>query len=158
MKKLIFLSLLFAASLSACSEVGEEPEIIVDPSQDFVEGVWSLVKIRGSMIDVTIEGEDLKRTEVYTFSDDGTFEKYTKDEDYEASGKGTFVLESVLDEMNEDYVGLVVLTFEEGDVVVGNCTGGDEEKEGLYISKEGQLVNIDWAPCDGPWLYYEKKK
>ncbi|MBD8490003.1 hypothetical protein IFO69_14695 [Echinicola sp. CAU 1574] len=157
MKKLLFTPLLFLLIFNACSEVDPEPEIIIDPTESFLTGEWKLVKSRGSMIDVTIEGEELKRTEIYTFTDDGTFEKYTKDDDYEASGSGSYVLENVPEEMNEGYVGMVSLTFLEGDVIVGNCTSGNEEIETLLISKEGQLVNVYWAPCDGPWLYYEKQ-
>jgi len=157
MKKMLFLSFILVYGLEACKESALSPEIVIDSNESFVEGEWKLVKSRGSMVDVTVEGEDLKRIEIYTFHADGTFDKAIEDGDFNAGASGTYLMDNVSEELTDRYIGLVVLTFTDGDNIAGNCTGGDEEKEGLYISKVGQMENIGWAPCDGPWLYYEKQ-
>ncbi|GAB3652621.1 hypothetical protein GCM10028791_22210 [Echinicola sediminis] len=155
--KNVFLSLVVFCSLGACTESALEPEIIIDPSESFLEGEWKLVKSRGSMVDVTLGGDALERSEIYSFSGDGDFEKSIEEDDFNGMATGTYSIEEVSEELADEYVGVVVLTFTEGDDIAGNCTSGDEETEDLYISKKGQLENIDWAPCDGPYLYYEKQ-
>lgn len=157
MRKLLFLNLLLFFVFGACTETSLGPEIIIDPSQSFVEGDWKLVKSKGSMINVTLEGDELQKNEIYTFYPNETFKKTIQSEDLDLEASGTYSLEEVSEEMADRYVGVVVMTFTDGDDIAGNCIGGDVEKEALHISKEGQLANISWAPCDGPWLYYEKQ-
>lgn len=110
------------------------------------------------MVNIVIEGDDLKRIQVYEFRNDGTFKKSTKEDNYNASSTGPYEFEDVPEYLEENFIGVVVLTFIEGDDFAENCSSEEIEKEYLHISKEGQLVNISSAPCDGPYLYYEKKE
>ncbi|GGF42878.1 hypothetical protein [Echinicola rosea] len=155
MKKLFFSSFIFLFILGACTQNDPEPEIIIDPEESFVTGDWKLVKSVGSMVDVTLEGEALEREEIYTFTNEGTFTKTVDAEDYQSEATGTFVIEKVSEEMQDRYIGAVVLTFTGGDGMAYNCSSDEVERESLHISLENQLVNISWAPCDGPWLYYD---
>ncbi|AWW29372.1 hypothetical protein DN752_04005 [Echinicola strongylocentroti] len=155
MKKIFFSSFMFLFILGACTQNDPEPEIIIDPEESFVTGDWRLVKSVGSMVDVTLEGDDLEREEVYTFTNEGTFTKTVDAEDFHSEATGTFVIEEVSEEMQDRYIGVVVLTFTGGDGMAYNCSSDEVERESLHISLEHQLVNISWAPCDGAWLYYD---
>jgi hypothetical protein len=156
MKKLSLLALSLLFYLGACGLVQNEPELIIDPNRSFLEGEWNLVKSMGSMINIVLEGDDLKRKEVYTFFNDGTYSKTVEDGDYKASASGTFEIEEVSEGFSENYLAIAVLSQTEGDAYAYNCTSEEIEKEYLHISKEGTLENISWAPCDGPYLVYQK--
>ncbi|UCS93190.1 hypothetical protein KZP23_21465 [Echinicola marina] len=159
MRNLFLISFLFCSSIFACSEVGEDPEIIIDPSISFVTGDWELVEVSGGFkVEDSPEPEELNRKDIYTFTNEGTFIKTVDYEGFHAEATGTYVIKEVTEEFEEEYVGVVVLSFTGGDDIAYNCTSQDIEKESLYISKEGQLANISWAPCDGLFMYYEKKK
>lgn len=144
--------------LSSCTQFQNEPELIIDPNRSFLEGEWKLVKSMGSMINIVLEGDDLKRKETYVFFNDGTYSKTVEDEDYEASAAGTFEIEEISEDFNENYLAVAVLSQTEGDAYAYNCSSDEIEKEYLHISKEGNLENISWAPCDGPYLVYQKSK
>ncbi|SHO59513.1 hypothetical protein [Algoriphagus zhangzhouensis] len=156
MKRLSLLPLFILFQLSACGLVQNEPELIIDPNRSFLEGEWKLVKSMGSMINIVLEGDDLKRKEVYTFFNDGTYSKTVEDEDYKASATGTYEIDEISEDFNENYLAVAVLSQTGGDAYAYNCSSGDIEKEYLHISKEGTLENIIWAPCDGPYLVYQK--
>lgn len=156
MKKLSYLLFIVIFYLSACGLAQDNPELIIDPNQSFVEGEWKLVKSIGSMINIVLEGEDLTREEIYIFTNKGTFTKSTKEEQYEATNTGTYDFEQISDDLKDRFIGVVILKFTEGNGYPNNCFSGDEQKEFLHISKEGELINISSAPCDGPYLIYEK--
>lgn len=144
--------------LAACTENQPEPEIIIDPSESFVTGSWKLVKSQASFTTEDAQVPDeVVWEETYAFTESGTFSKTVNNGDVRSESTGTYVIEAISEDMQDEYVGVVILTFTGGDRVAYNCSSSDEEKESLHISKEGQLVNISWAPCDGPWLWYEKQ-
>ncbi|QDH81029.1 hypothetical protein FKX85_19060 [Echinicola soli] len=158
MKKPFFTSFMFLFVLGACTETDPEPEIIICASESFVAGDWELVKAEGSFIpEDAPEPEEMTRKEIYTFTNEGTFTKTVDSKDIHSEATGTYVIEEIGEEMQDKYVGVVVLTFTGGDGMAYNCSSQDVEKEALHISLEGQLANISWAPCDGPWLYYERQ-
>lgn len=156
MKRFHLLPILVFYMLGACAQTDANPELIIDPTESYVEGKWELVKIVGSMIQIVIEGDDLKRKQHYTFTNDGHFSKTTEEDQYKSESTGTYTIGSVTGNFEERYIGVVVLTFLEGDGYAENCSSGEVEKEYLHISKDGQLVNISSAPCDGPYLHYLK--
>ncbi|MDN3668057.1 hypothetical protein QWY93_01735 [Echinicola jeungdonensis] len=157
MKKLLIFNLLLFFALGSCSIL--ETKEGIEASQSYVEGEWKLVKAEGGFtVENPPEPEGPTRTEIYSFTSEGTFKKTVDGEDFHSEATGSYMIEEVSEDLKDKYLGVVVLTFTGGDGMAYNCSSSEEEKEALHISKEGQLANISWAPCDGLFLYYEKQE
>lgn len=142
---LFFLAL--TISLVSCNKEDNGPSTI--------NGPWELFKIESSFPPSVVEGENLTVTEKYQFNPDGSFSKVNSRVDsgtglpYQALGKFT-----IIPNTSENQLLNLKLDFETGGESVASCSA---KTEYLFINTDYKLINIEWAPCDGPILYYERK-
>lgn len=140
--KLIFLSVILCFSCSTPDDFGLE-------STDFLysDQKWELVRMTGSFVDSETTREAMDWQEYYIFSPQGTFMKSRTRNDVVMEAAGTFEIV----EFETDPEHYVLLTFETGLDLVGNCGEGANE---LLIYRSSTIISNTWQACDGPGLDY----
>ncbi len=154
MRKTI-LALFIVLGLSSCSKQSQEKEkalnldlVLQELPQD-----WKLVKMSGMLVNSETTGNEMAWQESYSFSEDQGFIKTrTTNEGETLTAEGTFQIE----ENPETSEKFIVLTYEEDNSIIGNCSR--EAVEYLYYDKEDKMLLSNWWACDGPGLFYEKTK
>ena len=115
------------------------------------QGTWELVRTRSNMANADYEEPTVR--EMYTFRNNGTFEKSRFEGASEETAKGTYKLVNKAWQGDGEPLLFLDLYFEEGISLVANCTV--EPVENLIITSEYVLVNT-WIACDGFLMEYQK--
>jgi hypothetical protein len=139
MKKVLFIFVIVLISIS-CSK---EFDLDQFPQE------WKLISMSADQISpTTITGSEMEWQETYAFNSDGTFTKSRIRDGISSTATGTFEFKDTSDKKYFE------LTFVNGISLVTSCSPG---KEVLWVLSETELL-LDWAPCDGMGLKYERIK
>lgn len=148
MRKIIaFVLVLF--SVLSCSN---EDDFGLESTQFvFSEQKWTLIQMSGNYKGSETTGNDMAWQEYYIFDPIGTFKKSRTKDEVTSEANGTFEVV----EFENDSEHYLLLTFESGKELVGNCGDGVNE---LLMYKSPTKISSTWLACDGPGLDYELSK
>lgn len=156
MKKYLIAIIVFAGFLfSSCSsDEGREEINVVDFTLESFPQEWRLVGLEESMLpNAEIQSPENNQMEIYVFGSDNSFTKKKEVNGEEVIVSGVF---SLIEDEN-----LLKLTFndlpesiENNYEIISSCSRSAKTE---YFSYDGKLlINNSWAPCDGPYLYFER--
>tara|TARA_R110000764_G_scaffold86942_2_gene167739 strand:- start:159 stop:608 length:450 start_codon:yes stop_codon:yes gene_type:complete len=117
----------------------------------FSEQKWELIQMTGNYKGSKTTGDDMAWQEYYVLNPAGTFEKSRTRDEVVTVANGTFEVV----EFENDTEHYLLLTFESGEELVGNCGDGLNE---LLVYKSATKISSTWQACDGPGLDYVLSK
>ncbi|MAM19748.1 MAG: hypothetical protein CME35_12380 [Gramella sp.] len=140
--------------ISCSSNDQEEQEInAVDFTLGSFPQEWKLVGVEGSMIpNASIQSPEDDQMEIYVFENDHSFTKKKKINGEEITVSGSFSLTEEkglklsFDDLPE--------SIEDNYAIISSCSSRAKTEYFRYNGKS--LINNGWAPCDGPYLYFER--
>ncbi|SKB31075.1 hypothetical protein [Maribacter arcticus] len=139
----------FALVLFSCSN---EDDFGLESTQFvFSEQKWELIQMTGNYKGSKTTGDDMAWQEYYVLNPAGTFEKSRTRDEVVTVANGTFEVV----EFENDTEHYLLLTFESGEELVGNCGDGLNE---LLVYKSATKISSTWQACDGPGLDYVLSK